>query len=332
MSLIVDTVSAYLPSKRKQTPSGWISFNAVCCHNNGENKDNKQRGGVYIADNNISYHCFNCGFKASWQPGWQITQKFKKLLSWLDVPDELITKCSFESLRLKNEEYPENNIELLPKFFDRALPLGSKLIKEWIQELPSEPLLSAIQYLTDRGYDLDDYDWYWTDEKGFDDRLIVPFYYQNRIVGWTARLCKDRKLAKYISEQQPGYVFNLDNQTNDRNYTILTEGPLDAICIDGIAVMSNEISAQQQFLISKLQKEIIVVPDRDQAGSKLVRQAIDIGWSVSFPDWEPHIKDINDAYKYYGKLYTLWSILEHKESNKLKIEFYLRTKKCFGIK
>ena len=28
-----------LPSKRKQTPSGWLSVNAVCCHHTGETQD-----------------------------------------------------------------------------------------------------------------------------------------------------------------------------------------------------------------------------------------------------------------------------------------------------
>lgn len=325
MSLIIDTVSAYLPAKRKHTLSGWISVDAVCCHHNGESRDTKQRGGVHITDNSLTWHCFNCGFKTTWQPGWQLTQKFKNLLKWLNVPDDIIVKCSFEALRLKDEVAPEHKLDLIPKFFDKALPLGAKPILEWIKEQPPEALGPVVQYLYNRGYTVDDYNWYWTDEKGFDDRLIVPFYYQGRTVGYTARLCRDRKTVKYISEQQPGYVFNLDRQTYDRKFVIVTEGPLDAICVDGVAVMSNEIGSQQRYLISKLQKEVIVIPDRDKPGLKMAEQAIEYGWSVSFPDWVPGIKDVNDAVKYYGKLYTLWSIVQAKESMPLKIQ--LRMKK-----
>lgn len=325
MSVIIDTITAYLPPKRKHTPSGWTSFNAVCCHHNGNSADNRQRGGININADSVSYHCFNCGFKASWQPGRPLSVKLKKLLQWMNVPDDTIAKCAFESLRLKDEIAPENSLELLPKFFDRALPLGAKSIIEWVKESPPEALGPVVQYLYDRGFTIDDYDWYWTDEKGFDDRIIVPFYYQNRVVGYTARLCRDRKTAKYISEQQPGYVFNLDRQVHDRKFVLVTEGPLDAICVDGVAVMSNEISTQQRYLISRLQKEVIVVPDKDQAGLKMINQAIDFGWSVSFPDWELGIKDVNDAVKHYGKLYTLWSIINAKESMPLKIQ--LRTKK-----
>jgi hypothetical protein len=46
------------------------------------------------------------------------------------------------------------------------------------------------------------------------------------------------------------------------------------------------------------------------------------------PDWEEDIKDINDAVKRYGKLYTLWSILKAKDSMSLKIQ--LRMKKWVG--
>lgn len=323
MSLIIEAVQAHLPPKRKATPSGWISFNAICCHHNGTNTDRRQRGGVMFTEG-VSYHCFNCGFKSSWQPGRPITGKFKKLLQWLGVADEIITKCTFEALRLKDEIAPEHVLNLNPVFFDKAMPLGTRPVKEWLMD-PPDALIPVLEYLISRGFTIDDYDWHWTDESGFDDRLIVPFYYQNRLVGYTARLIRERKTVKYISEQQPGYVFNLDHQHNDRKFVIVTEGPLDAVCVDGVAVMSNEIGPVQKHLISRLQREVIVVPDRDESGLKMVEQALEFGWSVSMPDWPDGVKDVNDATRLFGKLYALWAIVKAKESMPLKIQ--LRMKK-----
>lgn len=323
MSLIIEAVQAHLPPKRKATPSGWISFNAVCCHHNGTNTDKRQRGGLMFTEG-VTYHCFNCGFKASWQPGRPLSVKFKKLLQWFGVSDDVITKCSFEALRLKDEIAPEHTINLNPVFFDKAMPLGTKPIKEWLMD-PPDNLIPVLEYLISRGFTIDDYDWHWTDEHGFDDRLIIPFYYQGRLVGYTARLIRDRKTVKYISEQQPGYVFNLDNQHFDRKFVLALEGPVDAICVDGVAVMSNEISPVQRHLISRLQREVIVVPDRDEAGLKMIEQAIEFGWSVSMPEWPEGVKDVNDATKKFGKLYVIWSILQAKESMPLKIQ--LRMKK-----
>ena len=85
MSLIADTLLQHLPGKRKQTPSGWISFNAPCCD------DKRQRGGFIINGGDaVSYHCFNCQFKASWQPGRTISQKMNKLMRLLNMGDDTI--------------------------------------------------------------------------------------------------------------------------------------------------------------------------------------------------------------------------------------------------
>jgi hypothetical protein len=324
MSLIIDTVQSYLPSKRKVTPSGWVSFNAVCCHHNGTSADNRQRGGIMVNEG-VSYHCFNCGFKASWQPGRKVSVKLKRLMQWLGVPDDAITKCSLEALRFEEDSTYQGEKSVIPVFIDKALPLGTEPIVNFLDNPPDE-LLPVIEYLLGRNLYLEDYPFHWTPEDGFQNRLIIPFYYQGRIVGYTARKITDGK-PKYISEQQPGYVFNLDRQHYERKYVIVTEGPIDAICVDGVAVMSAEISASQHALINQLQREVIVVADRDDAGYRMVEQALEYGWSVSFPEWADGIKDVNDAVKVYGKLATLHSIISTKESNNLKIQ--LKSRKWF---
>jgi hypothetical protein len=56
--------------------------------------------------------------------------------------------------------------------------------------------------------------------------------------------------------------------------------------------------------------------------SKLVDAAIKYGWSVAFPVWQEDsdCKDISDAVVKYGKLFVLKTIIDSKESSKLKIE------------
>jgi hypothetical protein len=321
MSLIIDTVQSYLPAKRKVTPSGWVSFNAVCCHHNGTSADNRQRGGIMVNEG-VSYHCFNCGFKASWQPGRKVSVKLKKLMQWLGVADDTITKCSLEAMRIEEDSSYKGERSLIPTFIDKAMPIGTKPLTEWLKH-PSDELVPVLEYLASRNLYVDDYPWHWTDEDGFSNRLIIPFYHEHRLVGYTARKITTGK-PKYISEQQPGYVFNLDRQHYERKYVIVTEGPIDAICVDGVAVMSAEISASQHALISRLQREVIVLADRDEAGSRMVEQALEYGWSVAFPEWGEGIKDANDAVRQYGKLYTLYTIINTKESNNLKIQLLSR--------
>ena len=81
----------------------------------------------------------------------------------------------------------------------------------------------------------------------------------------------------------------------------------------------NNASETQAEIIDTLAREVILVPDRDAAGQKLIDDALEYGWSVSFPEWETDVKDINDAVVRYGKLFTLKSIIDAKQTMSLKI-------------
>ena len=328
MSLITDTIQAYLPPKRKHTPSGWISFNAPCCG------DKRQRGGlIFNAGDAVSYHCFNCGFKASWQPGRHISAKMNKLLRHFNVPDDVINQLRLEALRLDETSSSEVR-NIIPTFDERALPPDAKSLEEWSTwielqgwENTDQSLIDVFCYIrNNRGLDPYAYPYYWTNKVGFKNRVIIPFFKDGNIVGYTARATNDAK-PKFISEQQPGYVFNLDKQTHDKEFVIVVEGPFDALSIDGCAILGAEIKDSQNWLLKQLGKEIILVPDKDHEGPRTVEQAIEYGWSVSMPDWPEGVKDVNDAARKLGRLATLWLILQAKESNTLKIQ--LRAKKWF---
>lgn len=245
----------------------------------------------------------------------------------LHMPDDVIAQLRLEALRLEDG----GNVEIrniIPKFDDRALPMDSILITEALQQDPVDPkLLSVLEYMINRKIYPEDFPFYWTPKIGFSNRLIVPFLFENKIVGYTARTINTEANPKYLSEQQPGYVFNLDNQRNNREFVIVAEGPFDAISIEGCALLGAEIKDSQNWLLKQLNKEIVLVPDRDKAGKQTLDQAVELGWSISMPDWPDGIKDINDAVVKLGKLATLYLIVQAKESNALKIQ--LRAKKWF---
>jgi len=331
MSIVSDTITAHLPGKRKTTPSGWTSFNAPCCHHNGNTADTRGRGGLISEGDTVSYHCFNCGFKASWQPGRPVSNKLRKLLQWLNASDDTITRLTFDVMRLnEGVEVAERKVEM-PTF--ETVPLPPDAVK--IADIPDynenntgfKHFLDVIQYMADRNLNLDDTDYYWSPSLAYRDRLIIPFYYEKRIVGWTARTVAADKKPKYLMEVQPGFVYGLDEQGYKKVFAIVCEGQVDAIHVDGCALGGSEINDAQALLLNKLNKDIIVVPDRDKAGSKLVERAIELGWQVSMPDWNQEINDISDAVGKYGRLYTLYSIASAAQSSPLKIR--LRAKKWF---
>jgi hypothetical protein len=326
MSVVNETVLTYLPAKRKTTPSGWLSFNAPCCHNNGNSADTRGRGGLISnPDGGVSYHCFNCGFKASWQPGRSFSHKLRKLLQWMGAPDDIINKVALEVMRENEGVVAHTLVAQLPTF--NTVPLPDDAVK--ITDITdfNKHSLAILEYMAGRNLNTDDTTYYWSPSLGYRDRLIIPFYFEGRVVGWTGRSILADKKPKYLTEVQPGFVYGLDEQGYNKAFAIVCEGQLDAIHVEGCALGGSEISDQQAMLLNRLQKQIIIVPDRDSAGKKLVEQAIELGFGVSMPDWPSDINDIGDAVSKYGRLYTLHSIATNADDSPLKIR--LRAKKWF---
>jgi hypothetical protein len=323
MALVVDIFRKHLPYKKKQTPSGWISFDAPCCHHRGENTDTRQRGGVKFSDG-LVFNCFNCGYTASWKPGRQISQKLRQLMIWLGAPDDDINIMVFEAMKSEGSTEDRTPDRELIDFANKDLPEGALPISEWIdqeldQELDSQ-LAEVVSYLVGRDCDPLDPRFYWT-PLDIKDRVIVPFTYGGRVVGWTARKVRDGK-PKYLSDQHPNFVFNLDAITQDQRYLFVVEGPFDAMAVKGVALLHNEISENQARLINKMGKEVIVIPDQDRAGSKLIEHALKWDWSVAFPNWSDDVKDCSDAVKKYGSLFVAVDAIKTAQQGAIRINLY----------
>jgi hypothetical protein len=320
MSLIQSALLALLPPNRKHTPSGWSSFNAPCCHNRGNRRDDRKRGGIMLTGEAFTYHCFNCGFKAGWSPGKLLSGNTRKLFGWMGMSDIDVQKLALEALK-EQESIPTQKKKFSFELTEVALPDNTKSIDQWIAEGAQDTeLLDVISYLVDqRKVGWDWYNWHWSNTSGYKDRVILPFYQDNMIVGYTGRKIREGK-PKYLSHSQPSYVFNLTNQPRDRKYVIVVEGQFDAIAIDGVAIMTNTANDTQVARINAMGRDVIIVPDRDRAGSEMIKTALEQGWSVSMPPWEDDIKDVADAVKKYGRLYVLSTILHYRETNQIKIQ------------
>jgi len=308
---MIDIVS-FLPVKRKQTTSGWISFNAPCCIHRGDTQDRRQRGGIKPGnDGSWSFHCFNCGYTASFVLGRTLTFKARRLLEWMNIPKEEIERINLESLKqrsiaglLTERQAVANQIQGID-FEDRDLPADTQTLNE-----------QAKQYLRDRCIALDYPFLYKTMPR---PGIVIPFTYDNQVVGHTTRFLDDR-IPRYIQDIQSGYVFGTDLQKPTWQSVLVMEGVLDALSVNGLAVLHAEINDAQVRLIRSLGREVIVVPDQDEAGMRLVDRAVELGWSVSMPEWPVGVKDVNDAVIRWGRLATLLSIVQAQETSKIKIE------------
>lgn len=320
-----------LPHQRRQSSGGWLSFNCPCCIDNGEARnDTRMRGGIRTDDESVSYHCFNCGFTASHKRGRVINKKMLNLMRNLGIAESDIKRLQLDAIRQKElVDGPtlfisKTQTTRIPSFKECELPEGSRPLEDILQdEEPDHRAILSAKYLLDRGI-YDHVDVFWSPQTVFRNRVIFPFYQGDRIVGYSGRDFSGKAEAKYMMKSPKDFLYNVDAIRRSRRYLIVTEGVIDAACLDAVGVLSNEASDAQIDYINQFKGEVIVCPDRDKAGERLIKQAIENGWSVSFPNWEDDIKDAADSVQRYGKLYTLKSIIDGRISNSTKINVRMR--------
>lgn len=310
-------ILALIPRKKKLTVGGWYSFNAICCHHRGHKPDKRGRGGIKKDGENWAYACFNCGFKCGFTLGKPISDITINFLTWCGAEETQIRKWSLESLKYKDLldyiNIKKQRIEV--KFKETELPNGELL------DVDNTEHKIYVDYLRSRAIDPLIYPFMVTPhEQGrMANRIIVPYTYQNKVVGYTSRFLDDKN-PRYINHQQSGYVFGIDFQKPEWEVCLLVEGIFDALSINGCALSHNTINSDQATILAQLNKKVIFIPDHDKTGLEPCEHMLELGYAVSIPDWEPNVKDVNDAVKRYGKLPTLLSILQNATNNKVKVE------------
>ena len=329
--IVIEFVRQTIPGGWKQTPSGWVSGNCPMCTTRGHRADTRKRGGLMFQDDKFQYNCFNCGFKTGWSPGRKINGRLQELLVQFGADPAQIQRVNFELLK----EQEEANIaqqfiqqdtprEVVIDWKENSLPPESVRLQDVntskLTESQLQKFIAACEYVNERGVDFYE-NWHWSSYSHFSNRVILPFYYKGRTVGYTARWVgqtPNKETPKYYLQSPKHFVYNIDAQKSHK-YTIVTEGQFDALLVGGVAMQGNTPSMTQCDIVDKLETEIIVVPDADRAGMELVKTAIKRGWNVSFPPWED-CKDAADAVQKYGRLFTVRSILDSAESNSTKIQ------------
>lgn len=322
MHPILEKIYELLPLDKKQRNSGWIYFNAKgCCENYGhEFQDKKHRGNIIFTDNGFTYNCFNCHFTCGFTLGQYFSKKTLQWLKWLDISQK-----DLNDLLLMVREYNESNTSqtidkpIIKKREIRQIPSEYKSIQQSLYNNDkSKTLQTVVQYLYQRNPRLLEWsELYWAENR---NNFLIPCKEYGEIVGYSLRSLNDDSASKYLHYIPQGYVFNYDNLLKERKYEILVEGQLDALAINGVAYLSSTLTPDRLKRIQSFanDKELIICPDRDNAGKKIVRQVLDenLPFSIAFPNWIKGIKDCEEAVQKYGRLYTIYSIIASKESNK----------------
>ena len=293
----------------------WINLNCQSCTRHGQPRNDTRRRGAFrfSVDGSVAYHCFNCGAKAFYAPGFDASNTLLDLMRDLHADNEDILNLILEIKKLKSTAPQEIKKEQI-KFIPRDLPSGSRLITDVVNDEKLTPaFINVIEYLYKRNECLlDVFDIYWcnSSENNLKNRFILPFYMNGKIVGYTARSRFDSDTMKYLNQYPSNLLYNYDilsDKTIDTVY--VTEGPIDAGLIGGVAVCNFQFKPEHIKALNNSGKKIVVVPDRDKNGKQMVQQAIELGYSVSFPEYDEYtIHDIEEATRKYGRLFVMYLI------------------------
>ena len=327
VAAVHDLLLQNLPLKSKKTPSGWTSFNCPMC------SDRRMRGGVNSTGPKIVYRCFNCPFRASWGATPFISKRYRQLCERLGTPEEQIQAAQLLLIQHRDELTEISELDSyvhVPDDF-KTIDLPSDAIE--IINLPEDNPLR--QYAAERDI-LGRYTLYHfpTDPSSDEEnrkadpqvrkRVFIPFLYDGQLIGWNGRhINPPTKRARYKIHLPKGgkYVFNLDNFVDsEREIGVVLEGTIDAIRLDCMSIQSNELSEGQIDMLRRTRKRIIIVPDIDDAGTALMKQALREDFEVSIPPWHRSCKDADDACSRYGRLATVASIIKYATKNDVRAE------------
>lgn len=334
--MIIDDLKNHITSRVPglKDSKRWKKANCPVCSLRGESIDKRRRFGVIFQDDKVGLHCFNCKFKARYTNGEHISKDMCWFLSAVGVDFHEIERLKFNS----NHQLYKNGSVLIKRdkkniadaWGEILLPEGANTLENLaISDCQDAKFIEVCAYVINRKLTcFDKLMWTPSSEHNLDRKLMIPCYYKDKTCGYIARslTTTTKNIPKYFKSVPDNFVFNLDAQQG-RKYCILSEGALDALVTEGISCLGNNINQDQADLINSMGVSIIVCPDREESGQGLVDIALKNDWAVSFPKWENNIKDAAEANAKYGKLYTIKSILDGAENNKLKINVLRKLEK-----
>lgn len=317
-----------LPPSKKSGASGWTRFNCPCCKTiqHETRADSRSRGGLLFSGDTTIYNCFNCKYAWVAELGKPMS---KKLLTWLKELNATEEQIATAKSLLEGTESSESKKEIKKKEY-KQIPTDWKSVRKTLQlNCKDKAFNNVINYLAKRNPNLILYsDFYWS-PKDY-NHLLIPYYENNKNCGYALRRLDNSNENKYIQYIYSGFIYNNDILHNSTKKNIIVcEGAIDALSLgeNAISVLQNYLSGERQKTIKYYSqfKNLIFLPDKDEAGKKLINQLLNMGisFSVSFPKFFGDCKDAAEAVAKHGQLFTLYDIMNSIETNPMSIKVKL---------
>lgn len=338
-----DIIRKYISLPLYPNATGWYP---VLCKVCGDHGRKGLRAAFNFNDGSVSYHCFNCGHKAGYNPqkSQSPDERMIKVLNSFEIPEEewkplFLNELEIRSKRGTTQTVPKQiNIKIEPE----EIPLPEHFYKLGPEDSTDKWTIIARDYLeNERGINPDSYPFYLSTGKGdkFNQkwlgRVIIPFYKDNKLIFYQGRSLLKNITRKYESPnvEKSKVLFGYENILKNTDEPLyIVEGWFDAFLIGGVAILGNRITKEQLVWINKSKRLKVVIPDIYGDGARLANQALKLGWAVSIPDFLSHgyCKDVNEGIVKYGKLFVMKSIIENTQTGFLaetSINLYCRKKR-----
>ena len=286
---IVDVVGSYLELRKNGA-----NFKAICPFHNDSNPS------LVISPSKQIYHCFSCGAGGD---SIKFVMEYEKL-NYPETIEKLANMYNFSLTYTDNEEKKEDRklMENLTLFFRKKLD-NQKIAKEYLLqrgigqstiekfELGYAPSSDeTLNFLRSYGYSIGEAKEFGVADISensdraycrFIDRIIYPIRSRNgRIVGFGGRTITNHP-AKYINSPQTkyfnksrllyGYFFAKEHIFKQKKI-IITEGYMDTIMLhqagflNAVATLGTALTQEHLPLITKMEPEVILAYDGDDAG------------------------------------------------------------------
>ncbi len=321
---VEDLVRKYVNFRHGVASHGW---NTVYCEVCGDGSRTKgPRGGWLFTDggNTAFYHCFNQGCEGNFSLNREhaFSKDMRKIFDSFGIPSTEYTGLLFSKSRDGGKTKPATQSIITHKYLDipdyfillaDTNTEEAKLVKKFLREHYALTPKDYSFYIS-TGLTASTVTTIKNEAKKLIGRLIIPYFKNGKMIYYQARDVTNTSKLKYTSPdiQKNTILFNIDQLYRATDEPLfVTEGAQDAIHVNGVATIGNEISTVQTQLLASSKRRKILIPDFHGDSNKLCDQFIDNGWDISIPNYRVNHKDLSSAVVQYGKLYAAYDIMNN---------------------
>lgn len=276
--------------------------------------DYQERGAFKFDADTTGYNCYNCGARFRYEEGsGKLSKNAREILSHFGIERSDLTDIRSVMFTNVKKEEADISLEAMKKVNlftpEVALPSHSFPIGYDGHEDVQLPL---AEYLTNRRIDPLACKAYFSLDKSYLRRVIIPYFRDGKIIYWQARTIDPGVKPRYLNSpiSRDAVMYGYDELFTWRETPLfVTEGVFDAISLSGICILGSSLNAAKLEVLKRCRRRLIFVIDRDKTGEGLGRTALDNGWEISFVD--ERVADANQSVQQFGLPYTIYTLLKN---------------------